>query len=573
MSQAHIDYRHLPTQVHPHVQFERNSLDSLHFLVGKMDMDVRAASVLVYGDVTGVGPDDADMNEGLPALLHARSQPLITALVERVGYHLRAYLATLPAEQQALFPSFTTLVDLWARRRNAAARPVLRFFFRTVFQIAQTIQHFSARPFHAEHDAVRYTVGTCTGAFAASAISCSASVHQLVPTGTIASLVGFATALESFLGGQRLVLKAASDAPLAQRSWSMLVSGRKDSDASKVLEAYVQGQAASESGRLWTSGYSSSAKAITVSGAPRALQKLVDAISKDCWCQTLDVETPFHASHLFDQTAVSRVLRTSLAGMTSLGSYPQQSNCAFVAPASGAILANSTLESLLECSVNDALRQPLRAHRVLPALIDQMRTDGASRCDIIPVASPWGSALRTRVNTDLGIPVTLHRQTPDSQTEPVEPTGSFSQSKIAIVGYSGRFPSAESNEAFWDLLMQGRDVHREIPADRFDWKDHYDADGKKKNTSRIKHGCFIDRPGVFDARFFNMSPREAESADPAQRLAIMTAYEAMEMAGMVPNRTPSTQADRIGVFYGTTSDDWREVNSGQEISTYFIPVS
>ena len=59
--------------------------------------------------------------------------------------------------------------------------------------------------------------------------------------------------------------------------------------------------------------------------------------------------------------------------------------------------------------------------------------------------------------------------------------------------------------------------------------------------------------------------------DPAQRLALMTAYEALEMAGFVPDRTPSSRRDRVGVFYGTTSDDWREVNSGQDVDTYFIP--
>lgn len=51
----------------------------------------------------------------------------------------------------------------------------------------------------------------------------------------------------------------------------------------------------------------------------------------------------------------------------------------------------------------------------------------------------------------------------------------------------------------------------------------------------------------------------------------MTAFEALEMAGVVPDRTPSTQRDRVGVFYGMTSDDWREVNGGQDIGTYYIP--
>ena len=43
------------------------------------------------------------------------------------------------------------------------------------------------------------------------------------------------------------------------------------------------------------------------------------------------------------------------------------------------------------------------------------------------------------------------------------------------------------------------------------------------------------------------------------------------MAGFVPNRTPSTQRNRVVVFYGMTSDDWREVNRGQNVDTYFIP--
>ena len=68
-----------------------------------------------------------------------------------------------------------------------------------------------------------------------------------------------------------------------------------------------------------------------------------------------------------------------------------------------------------------------------------------------------------------------------------------------------------------------------------------------------------------------MSPTEAKDTDPAQRLALMTTYEALEMAGFVTDRTPSSQRNRVGVFFGTTSDDWREVNSSQDVGTYFIP--
>ena len=53
----------------------------------------------------------------------------------------------------------------------------------------------------------------------------------------------------------------------------------------------------------------------------------------------------------------------------------------------------------------------------------------------------------------------------------------------------------------------------------------------------------------------------------AQRLALLTAYEAMEDAGLVPESSQSTQKDRVGVFYGVTSNDWMETNSAQNIGT------
>ena len=113
-------------------------------------------------------------------------------------------------------------------------------------------------------------------------------------------------------------------------------------------------------------------------------------------------------------------------------------------------------------------------------------------------------------------------------------------------------------------------VLQKVPKDRFNVDTHYDPTGKIRNTSHTPFGCFIDEPGLFDPRFFNMSPREATQTDPMHRLGLASAYEALEMAGYVPNRTPSTRLERIGTFYGQTSDDWREINEAQDIDTYFI---
>jgi iterative type I PKS product template protein len=143
--------------------------------------------------------------------------------------------------------------------------------------------------------------------------------------------------------------------------------------------------------------------------------------------------------------------------------------------------------------------------------------------------------------------------------------------KIAIVGAACRFPSADNVHAFWDLLIQGRDVHKPVPPLRWSVDSHVDTSAKPmKNTSATPFGCWLDEPGLFDAGFFGMSPREAEQVDPAQRLALMTAYEALEDGGIVPGAR-STQRDRVGVAFGVTSNDWMETNSAQNIDTYMIP--
>ncbi|KAK7742385.1 Type I Iterative PKS [Cytospora paraplurivora] len=157
----------------------------------------------------------------------------------------------------------------------------------------------------------------------------------------------------------------------------------------------------------------------------------------------------------------------------------------------------------------------------------------------------------------------------DKATPATKSTGN-STNDIAIVGMSARLPGSETLEELWKVLEDGRDLHEKIRPDRFDVNTHCDPTGKKDNTTLTPYGVFIDRPGYFDTRLFNMSPREAAQTDPQMRLALLTTYEALEMAGYAPNRSPATNTRRIGSFIGQTSDDYREVNASQKVDTYFI---
>lgn len=92
--------------------------------------------------------------------------------------------------------------------------------------------------------------------------------------------------------------------------------------------------------------------------------------------------------------------------------------------------------------------------------------------------------------------------------DPRIPRG-FKQSKLAVVGMACRLPGgANDTELFWKLMEEGRDVHTRVPEDRFDLSTHYDPTGKTENATQTPYGNFIDQPGLFDAGFFNMSPRE-----------------------------------------------------------------
>lgn len=280
-----------------------------------------------------------------------------------------------------------------------------------------------------------------------------------------------------------------------------------------------------------------------------------------------------HAKHIYKDENINHIVQTTSLGLLNSEFSPR---LPIYSTSTGRPFPATNATSLFESIIREILTQPIQWDRVIQNLASQDRHVEVSQCQVLvfrnslPVQDLM-VALRElphlEPSTKELIPW-IHNEHLANEEESRGPM----QSKIAIVGMSCRMPGgATDTEKFWELLESGLDVHRRIPADRFDVDSHYDPAGKRVNASHTPYGCFIDEPGLFDAPFFNMSPREAEQTDPMQRLAIVTAYEALERAGYVANRTAATDLHRIGTFYGQASDDYREVNTAQNVSTYFIP--
>ena len=137
--------------------------------------------------------------------------------------------------------------------------------------------------------------------------------------------------------------------------------------------------------------------------------------------------------------------------------------------------------------------------------------------------------------------------------EQVEAAGQRGHEPIAVIGMGCRFPGGADNpDAFWDLLREGRDAIREVPADRWDIDAYFDADVDAPSKMSVRHGGFLDRVDGFDPVFFGISPREALTMDPQQRLLLEVAWEALEHAGLSPERLAGSAA---GVYLGVCNSD------------------
>jgi acyl transferase domain-containing protein len=126
-----------------------------------------------------------------------------------------------------------------------------------------------------------------------------------------------------------------------------------------------------------------------------------------------------------------------------------------------------------------------------------------------------------------------------------------SKSAIAIIGMSGRFPGAATVEEFWKNLVDGVDTISRFSPDELEFSVASEAD-KRDGQKFVGARGVLANADLFDAAFFNITPREAELMDPQHRIFLECAWEAFERAGYNPEAYPGL----IGVYAGSSCNTY-----------------
>jgi amino acid adenylation domain-containing protein len=125
--------------------------------------------------------------------------------------------------------------------------------------------------------------------------------------------------------------------------------------------------------------------------------------------------------------------------------------------------------------------------------------------------------------------------------------------EVAVIGMAGRFPGAPDLAAFWRNLEGG------VESISFFSEEELLAAGIPSEVladpNYVRAGGALEGSDLFDAGFFDVSPREAQILDPQQRVFLECSAEALERAGYGAGSS-GLAAVRVGVWAGTGRNDY-----------------
>ncbi|WP_455893511.1 beta-ketoacyl synthase N-terminal-like domain-containing protein, partial [Serratia proteamaculans] len=145
-----------------------------------------------------------------------------------------------------------------------------------------------------------------------------------------------------------------------------------------------------------------------------------------------------------------------------------------------------------------------------------------------------------------------------------------SRQDIAIVGMSGRYPDAENLDRFWKNLQDGQASFKDLA---FEQATQYRrSDLLNNRLAHLHHrGAFLKDIDCFDSLLFKISPLEARSIDPQERLLMEVVWECLENGGYTSDEL-NRVSEKVGVFVGAMWDDYQHHAANNVQDGRHIPV-
>ncbi|MES2825119.1 MAG: amino acid adenylation domain-containing protein [Pseudomonadota bacterium] len=132
---------------------------------------------------------------------------------------------------------------------------------------------------------------------------------------------------------------------------------------------------------------------------------------------------------------------------------------------------------------------------------------------------------------------------------------------IAVIGMAGRFPGASNVDEYWQNIRAGKEIIKQFSDDELLEAGVSQHLLQQKNY--VKCGVVLEGLELFDADFFDFTPREAQVLDPQQRLLFECTQEVLEDGGYANTDKPQ----KIGTFISVADSRylWENINTQPEL--------
>ncbi|KAL7270282.1 Type I Iterative PKS [Rhizina undulata] len=300
----------------------------------------------------------------------------------------------------------------------------------------------------------------------------------------------------------------------------------------------------------------SAERCITVSGRSDILSIFQSYIPSTCSIRPTNVYTLYHGSD--ELSAVKASVLSDIADRNIR--FPTTLKTPLRSTVSGDHITDgkNLVEEVLDMVLIQCVNWDLASAEILKAAIEFSASNPSKKIELLNFGP--GSLLPKAPLGDVKVLDVSHTS---------DVAAASYEDGIAIVGMGVNFPGAPNVSEFWKVLEDGLNTVSEIPQSRFDVSEYYDpSPNKSKRSMGTKYGNFLTSPAAFDSVFFNISPREAKSMDPQQRVLLQTAYTAIENAGYVPDSTESFKRETFGCYVGVATGDYID-NLRNDIDVYY----